>query len=185
MEIVILGEAGFSGCREICRIEACRKELFKRYRADFFDCFSGEAEIPEKEQAAAFLKRTGVPEELVFSAEAGGVLAALWNGLHQAGCGGAFRQRDIPVRQASVEICEYYGLNPYRLSSAGTYVCLVPEGARLVRAAEAAGLCAAVVGYTEKGPAIRRTDGEEIAFLRRPEPDEIWKFRERSSRENV
>lgn len=36
---------------------------------------------------------------------------------------------------------------------------------------EAAGIEGALIGYTAKGPAIRRTDGEETAYLRRPEPE--------------
>lgn len=124
----------------------------------------------------AFLKSIGVPEEHRKGCEEGGIFAALWALLHENRLGGAFCQREIPIRQQTVEICEQYGLNPYRLSGKDCAICLCEEGGKLVQKAAEQGLPAAVIGFTEKGPAIRRLDCEETAYLRRPEPDELYRL---------
>ena len=51
--------------------------------------------------------------------EEGGVLAALWEFCERWDLGLEADFHRIPVRQESIEICEYLGLNPYRLYTCG------------------------------------------------------------------
>ena len=167
----MLGCAGLSGSRMIYQAEDCRTALLKRYPERFFAGLSERSEEQEREAALGLLEDFGIPEEHYREAAEGGVFAALWNLLRDNRLGASFSQRSIPLRQQTVEICEQYGLNPFRLYGGGCFVCLTAEGARLSAAAEEKGVCCRVIGYTEKGPAIRRRDGEETAYLRRPEPE--------------
>lgn len=107
----------------------------------------------------------------------GGVLAALWNlsGSHRAGI--SFDLRRIPVRQVTVELCELFGLNPYRLLTGGAFVAAADNGALAVRAMSSQGIAGAVIGQVTEGEARRMSHGsEEAGFLERPQPDEIERF---------
>ena len=182
--IVIIGYAGLAGSRILYAREPFHSALLGRYTARFLkglaetpeEAGAGSAFLPEAERIRAFLSEEGVAEADFLEAVEGGVFAALWNLLKQHRTGAAFDQQRIPIRQQTVELCEQYALNPYRLSSSGCFVCLCDAGERLCMRAEAAGFAAAVIGYTEKGPAIRRVDGEETAYLRRPEPDSLYQI---------
>ena len=105
----------------------------------------------------------------------GGVLAALWRVLKANRLGGMYALRDIPVLQQTVEVCEMYSLNPYRLYAPGCRVWISTDTGAVARAAAAAGVPLNVIGFTSKGAAIRRTDTETDSSLRRPEGDELDK----------
>ena len=113
----------------------------------------------------------------MIQASEGGIYKALWELLRAHRLGASFSQRAIPVRQQTIEVCEVLELDPYRLRSDGTWIWLTKESGRIVRLFERASLkgSAAVIGHTKKGPGIERDDGEAVAFLRRPEPDELTK----------
>lgn len=173
MEIAVLGYAGESGSRYIFEHAPFREKLLLHYPRRFFSCFEEE----RSRSAAAFLKQSGVPEEYYCEAADGGVLAALWRLLkEQKRTGAVFSQRSIPIRQQTVEICEFFDIDPFRLQAQDCFACLTEEGARFCKEAEEAGLAASVIGYTQTGCAVKRTDGEETAYLRRPEEDVLFKL---------
>ena len=47
--------------------------------------------------------------------------------------------REIPIRQQTVEICEFFGLNPYQLLSGGSMLMAAEDGNALVRIIETRG----------------------------------------------
>lgn len=194
MELVVLGEAGLSACRRFLTDPTLGEKLSARYSETFLsgileeaapsvksqqtgskeaafgeDAFTGNH--PAKEALLLLFSGEGIPEEDRADAARDGVLAALWRLLHQKHLGAEFSQRAVPVRQETVEICETLGLDPYRLPSEGCCVCLTGDGARLTAHAKAHGIEASVIGFTTPGPAIIRTDGETISYLRRPQPE--------------
>ena len=158
MELVITGYAGETGSRDIYQNKEQREKLLDRYPKSFFRVF----EEPE-EDCVTWGNVKGVQD--VESAAGGGVYGAMWRILKRNGMGASYSQRLIPLRQQTVEICEMFGLDPYRLSSENCAVWLCTDAAPL----KAHFSRAVSVGYTEKGPAIRRMDGETIAYLRKPD----------------
>ena len=74
--------------------------------------------------------------------------------------------------QQTVEICEMYSLNPYRLTAASCAVWITEDAGTVLSLAAGAGVPSAVIGYTAKGAAIRRTDTEADSSLRRPDDAE-------------
>ena len=150
MKIAVTGGAAESFCRNIYKDTDNRKKLLDRYPKSFFDLY-----MQEKEEGNVPLFAVDFE-----CAKDGGVFAALWRLLKRNHLGGNFSQRAIPISQQAVEICEFFGIDPYRAESENCYVLLCEE--------ECPGIT--VIGETEKGPAIRCTDGESIAYLRRPEP---------------
>lgn len=105
----------------------------------------------------------------------GGILTAVWTLSGAYGTGVEFALRRIPVRQETVEICERFGLNPYRLYSGGCHLLAAKNGGRLVRSLKEEGIAAAVVGTVTDGITRAMTVEEGRSFLERPRPDEIYK----------
>jgi len=82
----------------------------------------------------------------------------------------------MSIRQETVELCEYYHLNPYQMTSAGSVLMITEHGERLARALSEGGARASVLGVTTAGNARVVTSGEESRFLDRPAPDELMRW---------
>lgn len=106
----------------------------------------------------------------------GGVFGALWEMAQGAGLGLDVDLKKIPIRQETVEICEQFGLNPYILMSSGSMMIAADHGEGLVRALEAAGIPATVVGRAVSGNDRILRNGEEVRYLDRPQSDELYKI---------
>ena len=151
-----------------------REELEKRFPPGFLrqtgemevGLFAGREAALAWEQGASYVQAVGE----------GGVKAALWEMAKTLECGVDVDLKALPIRQETVEICEYLGLNPYQLSSTGSLLITAPEGEALAGELAAAGIPAAVVGrLTDNNDKILRS-GEEVQYLDRPAPDEIRKI---------
>ena len=62
--------------------------------------------------------------------------AALWELSETAGIGFEIDMPQIALKQETVEICEFYRLNPYLMTSAGSYLILTDAGEAVIRALE-------------------------------------------------
>lgn len=109
----------------------------------------------------------------------GGIYGALWEMAEASGVGLEIDLKAIPIRQETVEVCEYFGLNPYYLISSGCMLMAADRGHDLVRELKKAGIPAAVIGKATDGKARRILNGEEESFLERPHTDELYKIYER------
>ena len=108
----------------------------------------------------------------------GGIYGALWELAEASGVGLDIDLMEIPVRQETIEICEYFDLNPYYLISSGCMLMTDPDGYGLVRALKQEGIPAAVIGKVTEGKArIVRNQGE-ITYLERPKTDELYRIYE-------
>ncbi len=105
----------------------------------------------------------------------GGVFGALWEMASGAGVGLEVDLKKIPIRQETVEICQYFDLNPYQIMSSGSMMIAADDGHELVRKLEKAGIHAAVVGRTNAGNDRILRNGEDVRYLDKPQPDELYK----------
>ena len=106
----------------------------------------------------------------------GGVLGALWEMTDGAQLGMEAYLREIPIRQQTVEICEFFGLNPYQLLSGGSMLMAAEDGNALVRLLKREGISATLIGsLTDKKERVL-INGQERRYLDRPQPDEIYKI---------
>ena len=106
----------------------------------------------------------------------GGIYGALWEVAEASGIGLEIDLKAIPIRQETVEICEYFELNPYYLISSGCMLMAAERGHDLVREPQAAGIPAAVIGKAVEGKARRIWNGGEESYLERPKTDELYKI---------
>ena len=84
--------------------------------------------------------------------------------------------KKIPIRQETVEICNFLDLNPYELVSGGSLLIAAENGNDLVEAMEKTGIRAAVIGKTTDGNDRVIRNGEEKRFLEPAKTDEIHKL---------
>ena len=167
LDIVAAGYAGEAGAACIAREKF--NEMLRRFRKDYAEHLCEESEMPED----------GLPETepcacASVSAGEGGILAALYLLAKERKCGLRIALRSIPVRQDTIELCELYGLNPYRLFSRCT-VYLCGNGGRLAERLREKGVPAECIGRLTRGLDKVITDKTETEYLNRPEPDELLK----------
>lgn len=105
----------------------------------------------------------------------GGILKSLWDlsGAYMTGI--RFSLRKIPVKQETIEVCERYDLNPYRLFSAGCQLFTAENGGDFTEALKKEGIDAAVIGKVTGGIKRMIEHEESVGFLDRPGKDELYK----------
>lgn len=171
-DLVLTKWIGMEGTMRV--LEERRDELQKRFVPSFLkqienwkkNLFSlKEAEIAVRFGASAMHT---VTEE--------GILAALWEMAEASDLGLTVSMKEIPIRQETIEVCEYFHLNPYEMTSVGCMLIAVNDGEKLVEALQAEGIPAAVIGKLADSNDRILMRGEEVSYLDRPSPDEITKL---------
>lgn len=138
------------------------------------------------EEAAAFKRLLSVIPEAATAAKSnvsamhdvstGGIFAALWELAESAGIGLTVDLKKIPIKQETVEVCEFFGLNPYELLSGGCLLMTTDSGERLVQALGEVHIPAVIIGRTTDNNDRIVINEEESRFLERPKTDEITKI---------
>ncbi len=105
----------------------------------------------------------------------GGIFGALWELAESSGIGLEIDLKKIPVKQETIEICEFFGINPYELISSGCMLMAAPDGNTLVRNLEKDGIHAVVIGKAVDGNDRVLLNEEERRFLEPPKTDELYK----------
>lgn len=152
------------------------EELLGRFPKTFVEEAKGFDKLLSVVPEAATAVKSGV--SAMHDVTEGGIYGALWELAEASGIGLEIDLKAIPIRQETVEICEYYRLNPYQLISSGCMLMTSPDGPGLVRSLERAGIPAALIGRCVEGKAKKIRNGEEVSYLERPKTDELYKIYE-------
>lgn len=166
-DIVITRWIGMEGSVRI--VQAMEEQLHTRFPKAMLRSLKELALCTEKEAALAVKSGASAVQKPSW----GGIYGALYELAGTAGVGLEIDLRAIPIRQETVEICEYLGLNPYYLHSGGCTVLTCDRGERLVRALQQEGIPAAVIGRTTAGRAKAVLNEGHIGYLERPKMDEL------------
>lgn len=112
-------------------------------------------------------------DSCIYPVQEGGVLTALWDFADGAGIGIDVDMRKIPIRQESVEISEFYGINPYQLMGDGACLIASTQPEKVCAALAQAGVFCCIIGQItgEHARIIRRDD--EVRYLDKPAQDEL------------
>ena len=123
-------------------------------------------------EAATAVKSGGCT---MHDASEGGIFAGLWEMAEGAGVGLTIDMKKLPLRQETVEVCEYCNVNPYELRSGGSLIIASPEGTAVVEALQAEGIPATIVGrFTDSNDRLILNE-DEVRYMDRPQRDEIYK----------
>lgn len=171
MDIVVTKWIGIEGTSIIAKEK--EEELKTRFSASFVDKAKELDVYLSVLSEAAVAVNSGV--SAMHDITEGGIFGALWEMAEASGIGLDIDVKKIPIRQETIEICEFYGINPYRLISSGSMLMATEDGNKLVRELEKAGINAVVIGKATEGKdRMIRKDEEEHSFLERPKTDELY-----------
>lgn len=170
-DIVMTKWIGLEGTLILAREK--RNELLTRYPGSIIESAQGfEKYLPVLPEAATALKSDVYA---MHDARCGGAFGALWELGGRMGVGLSVDLKKIPVKQETIEICEFFDLNPYEILSGGSLLLAVKDGERLVKHLEEQGISAAVIGAGAPGNDRIVINGGEKRFLEPAKPDEILK----------
>lgn len=170
-ELVITKWAALEGTAMLAKEKF--DDLTGRYPVPFIDDARGFKAYLDIRQEMEIAKKSGI--SWAHDLSNGGVFAGLWEMAQRAGCGLKVDLKKIPLRQETVEICEFFELNPYQLLSGGALLMATDNGEKLVSDLEAGGIPAAIIGTLEPGKDKVITNLDEARFLELPQADEIHK----------
>jgi len=169
-DIVVSKWIGLEGTARLAK--RYRQELGRRFPMRMIEDAAGYDRYLSVIPEAATAVKSGVCG--MHDVSRGGIFAALWEMASGAGVGLDVNFKKLPVRQETIEICEYFGLNPYELLSGGCLIMTAPDGERLAEALAGEQIPAVVVGRTTKShDRVLYNDGEK-RFLDMPKTDQIY-----------
>ena len=171
MDILVTKWIGIEGTAILAKEKEA--ELLTRFSAPFveqakaFDQYLSV--LPEA--AVAVLSGVGAMHDVT----EGGIFGALWEMAEASGIGLEINLKKIPIRQETVEICEFFGINPYQLISSGCMLMAAEDGNALALDLEKAGIPSTIIGKATAGNDRVLLNGEERRFLEPPRTDELYK----------
>ena len=166
-DLVMTKWAGLSGVAELVGDET-RSGLRSRFTEGFLDQAAEGVQVMSSTADAEFAIAQGVTA--LRSVGAKGVFGALWEMGEASGAGLRVDLKKIPIRQETIEICEYFDCNPYLIASDGVLLAGTPDGARLVERFASKDIPAAVIGTVTDGQGRVVINGDETRFLVPPAP---------------
>lgn len=172
-EILLCGSVGLEGALRILAEQEA--ELAKRFVPAFIRQTKAHREELCPIQA---LKEVRPYVSVMQQIGSGGIFAALWELAEASGIGFQVDMERMTICQETVEICEYYRLNPYQMTSGGAVLLTTKEAQKVLRFLEKEGVRAGRLGMIHAGNARVITSGEETRYLDRPAKDELARWME-------
>ena len=167
--LVMAGSAGQYGAAVLA--ETFEKSLLGRFPASLVNAAQEKINPGMLSETACAAAQSGACR--MYAAGAGGVFGALWKMGELLDIGFEVDLRSIPIRQETVEICEYLDVNPYQLYGLGAMLIITPEPQILIRTLRERNIPAALIGRFNAGKARILKNGEEIRYLDKTGQDEL------------
>lgn len=169
-ELVMTKWAGTEGTAILAHDrEAVLKERFSQEFIDSAKSFSGMLSVIDDARIAM---EAGVAA--MHDVTEGGIFGALWEMASASECGIEVELDKIPIRQETVEISNFFDINPYMLISSGSMLIATAHANILAARLSAAGIAAAVIGRAVEGNDKVILSNGEKRFLEPPKSDELY-----------
>ncbi len=170
-DIVMTKWAGIEGTSIIAREKEA--ELKAYYNPDFIEKAKDLGQYISVVKEGKIASDFGV--SFMHDATEGGLFGALWEMAAGARKGIEIELDLIPIKQETIEICEYYELNPYKLISSGSMLMITSDGQGLVERLKSEGIFAAVIGKITEGNDKIVIQEDTRRSLEPPKSDELYK----------
>lgn len=171
MDLVVTKWIGLEGTSIIAAEK--RDELIKRFPVEFVDRAIGFKSMLSVVRDGLTAAKAGAAA--MHDVTEGGIFGALWEMGEASGVGISVDIEKIPVKQETVEICDYFDIDPYCLVSSGSMLIAAPNGGQLTAALADQGISAAVIGHTDATKQrVVHYDGQ-TRYLEPPAVDEFHK----------
>ena len=163
-EIVMTKWIGISETARLAREQ--EEALLTRYPLFFIKSAQNLEQYYSIIPEAATAVKSGI--SAMHDVAGGGIFGALWELGEKAGVGLQVYLKKIPIKQETVEICEFLGYNPYEMRSDGALLIVTSEGHALVETLAEEGIRAEVIGMiTDNNDKVIINDDEK-RFLEPP-----------------
>lgn len=103
----------------------------------------------------------------------GGLMKALYRLGKESGLGFRIESKEVPVRQITIEFCEYLLLHPWELLTGAAFLFTAPPNRISLQELEKKGMICKKVGMITKEKQKLICRGEEESNINRPEPDAL------------
>lgn len=170
-DILVTKWIGLEGTSIIAKEK--EQELSARYPLSLIKTAQGFDQYLSVLPEAAGAVKSGV--SAMHDVTEGGIFGALWELAESSGVGLEIDLKKIPVKQETIEVCEFFGINPYELISSGCMLMASSDGNTLVRELEKNGIHAVIIGKAVDGNDRVLLNEEERRFLEPPKTDELYK----------
>ncbi len=170
-EIVMTKWAGLEGTTIIAQDKY--SELLTKYTKEFIDGAVALKQYLSIVPEARIAKGMGATS--MHDVTEGGIFGALWEIAEASNVGLNIDLKKISMKQETVEICEFYDLNPYLLISSGCLLISTNKGNDLVEALSAEGITATIIGSATAGKERIIHNEDEKRYLEPPKSDELYK----------
>ncbi|MEG1504968.1 MAG: AIR synthase-related protein [Lachnospiraceae bacterium] len=171
-DIVLVKWIGLEGTMRILLEK--EEELSKRFIPAFLNPIKAWEEVLFSQKEIQMAEQMGA--SAMQQIGDGGIFAALWEIAEASKVGLEVELKQMSIRQETVEICEYYHLNPYQLTSTGSILVVTDQGKELVKEYEKQGICGMVLGKITDQKERIISGGGEKRYLDRPAVDELVKI---------
>lgn len=170
-DVVMVNWLGLEGTALLAT--AKKMELEKRYPPRLVEDAISFAQYLSVADEAAVAVKSGVSAMQVV--REGGIFGGLWQLGEQSNVGLVIDLKKIAVKQETIEVCEFFDINPYKMISGGSLLMTTNRGANLVSDLRRKGITATIIGKTTKKiDRLIINQGEE-RFLEPAREDEIYK----------
>lgn len=185
--ILMVGYAGLMGTDILARtkFDELRTRFSESYIKDAFVCRKSYC-ISDSVKKLLELNT----EKILYMHDVshGGIYGALWQLGSKIKKGIKVNNADIPIKQETIEICEFFNLNPYMLEGTGAFLAVIKPDTHsigedreqvLINAFSEYGIEAAFIGNVtdsnDKAVILGNEDNPELRYLSPVKGDEIYK----------
>jgi len=173
-ELVLAGNTGTEGA--LLLEQAGRERLMARFSKRYLDSVQMQHQEWLREcniQSMTEIVRRAGQLSGIYAVGRSGVFGALWEMASLYKNGFDVRLENIPIAQETIEISEFFDVNPYLLPSGGCLLVAAQHGQQMAEQFLDKGIPAAVLGSIRRGADKRVFYGEEQRFLSMPEAVKI------------
>ena len=172
LDVVLAGWIGMEGMLRI--LDEKEQELKKSFAPAFINQIRSYRQELFAVRAISVAKAGG--SSVIRQVTEGGILAALWNLAKETETGLELDLKKLSILQETIEVCEHYRLNPYQLTSTGCLLIVTDDGEGVADELKRNNIHASVIGKTTDDNDKKLHNGDEIRYIDRPAPDEIFKI---------
>ena len=171
-DIVLVGSVALEGMSRI--VDEKEEELENYFNGVFLRQCKGRFKELDAQKAADVLEDKEILA--VRQIGSGGIMAALWNITEESNIGFEAYLSQMTVYQETIEVLEHYNLNPYDMTSLGSFLVMAKDGKDIVRTLDEKGVKATIIGTSKEGNIKVIVTKDDKRFLDRPAPDELMRW---------
>ena len=171
-EIVMTKWAGLEGTAILAK--SMEADLLSRYSAEFINQAKNLIDYISVVPESKIARELGVSS--MHDVTEGGIFGALWEIAAASRVGLEVYLQKIQLKQETVEICEFFDLNPYMLISSGCMLIVTDKANLLVERLKDQGISSAVIGRITEGNDRIVINGDERRYLEPAKSDELYKL---------